>query len=224
MLVGNHIGNHLDLSPRAVEALRSADTIIYEYADKFEILLEALDISVTDNLITFAESDLPPVRARIVDDLASNKLVVMIADNGYPMIADPGLDLVEFLLSNGIEFDIIPGPSISSTANVIAAIPRSSGDYIFQEFFGHSSDDIVDSVKAIRDLPHSLVFVDLPHRLPETLATLRNVLGNRWATLCVDITTKTSSIVRGTIQDLEDYINSRSSLDIAATIVVSGKR
>lgn len=224
MLIGNHLSNYSDISLRAVEALETADTIIYEFSNKFDYLVEYLGLSITNNTMTFLESDDPERRKQIVEDLINDKNVVMIADNGYPMIADPGIELAEYLFSNGIEIDVIPGPSISSTAYVMAALPGSGGDFVFQEYFGKKTEDIPDAINAIKDLPHNLVFVDLPLRFIDTVKILTDILGNREATFCVEITTPSSTVIRGRLSDVEDYIIDHYNENHAATLVVAGKR
>jgi 16S rRNA (cytidine1402-2'-O)-methyltransferase len=221
VIIGNQIGNVLDLSPRAVEALKTADRIICEHKVKFNELVKDLEISTTTDLISCYDikdySDMRP----IADDLKNNKTVVMISDAGYPMISDFGLDIVKFLIDEGLDVEIIGGPSISSTAHVVAGLDGSNGNFVFQEFFRFGTDEIASAVLPLKDLDHNLVFVDYPNRFKETVGILHEVLGNRYAAFCIELTTPKSRIIRGTLKNLETYIRDKYDGKEMSTIVVS---
>jgi 16S rRNA (cytidine1402-2'-O)-methyltransferase len=225
ILIGNHIGNHLDLSLRAIEALKTADIIIHEYRDPFVELINSLGISVTQNLfciLDIEENDLS--KKSIADAIRSGQKVVMLSDAGYPMIADNGLDLITFLIDDGLDVEVIGGPSISSTAHVVAGLKGTSGDFLFQEFFKFETEDLPQIIKILEPLPHSIVIADWPHRFHESVRLLKENLGNRNAAFCIEITTDKSKIIRGSLESIEHYIKTEYNLKEISTLVVSGKR
>lgn len=224
ILIGNHIGNYLDLSPRSVHALKTADKIIYEHKVVFDRLINDLQISVTDDLVCFLEISSHMDKAMIADALMNNKNVVFITDAGYPLIADPGHSIIDFLIDNGLDIEVIPGPSISSTALIASGLKESLGDFIFQEFFKFDSSGIIEMIKLLEPLPQTLVIVDFPNRFAESIVALRQILGNRRASFCIELTTPNSKAIRGTLSDIEEYINSDIYDDrLMSTIIISGK-
>jgi len=224
-LIGNHIGNHLDLSPRALEALKRADKIIYEHRPDFDELIKNLGISVTDDLVSATEISSHLDKKTIYDAMVSDKNVVLITDAGYPLIADPGKDIVSFIIQAGLDVDVIPGPSISSLAVVAAALPGSPGNFVFQEFFRFSLEDIASMARLLEPLPQSLVILDFPKRFIKSIDILKDIFGDREASFCIELTTPRSKTIRGTLDDIHKYINSDLYDDrLMSTIIISGNK
>jgi 16S rRNA (cytidine1402-2'-O)-methyltransferase len=147
----------------------------------------------------------------------------MLSDAGYPMIADNGLDLITFLIDDGLDVEVIGGPSISSTAHVAAGLKNTNGDFLFQEFFKFKTEDLPEIINIIEPLPHSIVIADWPHRFHDSVRLLRQGLGNREAAFCIEITTDKSKIIRGSLESIEHYIKTDYDLNEISTLVVCGK-
>jgi 16S rRNA (cytidine1402-2'-O)-methyltransferase len=224
-LIGNHIGNHLDLSPRAVEALKLADKIIYEDKSLFDKLIKKLGISVTDDLVSVTEISNHLDKKIIYDAIMNDKNVVLITDAGYPLIADPGEDIVSFIIQAGLDIDVIPGPSISSLAVVAAGLPLAPGDFVFQEFLRFSLEGIASMAMLLEPLPQTLVIVDFPKRFIKSIDILKDILGNRDACFCIELTTPRSKTIRGTLEDVHKYVNGDLYDDtLMSTIIISGNK
>lgn len=224
-LIGNHIGNHLDLSPRALEALKLADKIIYEHRSEFDRLIKNLGISVTDDLVSVTEISNHLDKKAIYDAMVDGKNVVLITDAGYPLIADPGVDIVNFIIQAGLDIDVVPGPSISSLALVAAGLQDAPGDFVFQEFFRFSLEGIGGMVNLLEPLPQNLVILDFPKRFIKSIDILKNILGNREASFCIELTTPNSKTIRGTLDDISKYVNSDLYDDtLMSTIIISGNK
>ena len=63
--------------------------------------------------------------------LDSGKDVALLSDAGTPLIADPGSELVSYLVDNDVKIESIPGPS-----SVIVALTLSGFDLTSFRFIG----------------------------------------------------------------------------------------
>jgi 16S rRNA (cytidine1402-2'-O)-methyltransferase len=224
LLIGNHIGNPMDISRRALEELTNADMIIAERPYLMVELAEELGISVTQNIVQAIEMS-DEVKAEVVSLLKSDKSVVFISDAGLPMIADPGIVIAHFLFENDLEIDIIPGPSIPSIAHAVSALDPFNSNFLFQEFMQYSTEDIAPYMELfLKPLPHSLVLIDLPPRFIEMLNICLDVLGDRNAALLMMLTTDDSNIVRGKLSELINYCLANDFPKLLNTIVIAGDR
>jgi 16S rRNA (cytidine1402-2'-O)-methyltransferase len=221
LLIGNHIGNPMDLSQRAIKELSNADMILAERDYVVAELAEELGISITDNIINVLEIT-DEQNVEIVNLLSSGKSVVLMSDAGLPLIADPGIDTAQFLFKNNIEIDIVPGPSIPATAHSVAAVYPFNSNFIFQEFMQYSTDEIFSGMKLLKSLPHTLVVIDRPDRFKEVVDIALDVLGDRSAVLLMMLTTEHSKIIRGKLSDILEYCSKEDSLTDLNTLVISG--
>ena len=60
-------------------------------------------------------------------------------------------------------------------------------------------------LEEIKDLKHTLIFYEAPHKLKRTLEDLRNALGNRQISLCREMTKIHEEVLRGTISEMIEY-------------------
>ncbi len=68
----------------------------------------------------------------IVSQLKEGKVLALVTDAGMPGISDPGTDLVQACLREGIPFEVLPGPSAMLTALVASGL--STERFAFEGF------------------------------------------------------------------------------------------
>ncbi len=101
VLVATPIGNLGDLSPRAAEALRTADALACEDSRRTGKLLELTGIPRPARLIVVNDHT---EAAKVRDVLAlldAEKKVAVVSDAGTPGISDPGERLVRAAVAAG---------------------------------------------------------------------------------------------------------------------------
>lgn len=221
LLIGNHIGNSMDMSRRAINELANADMIICERISLFMELVSELGISITDNLVE-SSSLTDNSKQEILDLLTNDKSVVLISDAGLPMIADPGIDIANFLFNNGLDIDIVPGPSIVSTAHAISAVDPFSSSFLFHEFMQYETQAIAPSLEKLKSLPHTLIILDRPDRFLENLKICLEVFGNRNASVLVSITEPNGKVVRGSLKKLLEHFSNGDFSKNMLTLVIAG--
>ena len=106
-LVATPIGNLGDLSPRAVETLRTADFIAAEDTRVSLRLLNHFDIRKP--LVSYHEHNRAAAGPAIAERLLAGESCALVTDAGTPAISDPGEDLVRLCGQQDITVQAIPG-------------------------------------------------------------------------------------------------------------------
>lgn len=201
-IVGTPIGNLGDLSPRGVEALRNADYIAAE------------DTRVTLGLLTKFEIKKPLISCykpkeqekseRIIELLLEGNNIALVSDAGMPCISDPGAVSVKKCVERGIPIEVIPGCNAAVAAVAVSGL--NAERWVFEGFLPVPKKERIERLDAVKKLPHALVFYEAPHKIKQTLADLREVLGaERQAALCRELTKLHEEVIRGTLGELEHY-------------------
>ena len=183
-VVGTPIGNLGDLSPRAVEILRTVDFIAAEDTRVTLKLLNHFDIKNT--LVSYHEHNAAQRGPELLQRLLCGESGAIVTDAGMPCISDPGEGLVALCHDNGVPLAAVPGPTAAMTALAISGLP--TGRFAFEGFLPIKKGERAERLEGLKALPHTLIFYEAPHRLRQTLDDLLAGLGDRRVTLCREIT------------------------------------
>ena len=124
-LVGTPIGNLGDLSPRALEALRSAGLIACEDTRRTWQLLSHFGIPRPE-MISYRQGNEERISEKIISYVNAGKEVVLVSDGGYPGISDPGYRLVRNCAKENVPYDVVPGASAVNVALLMSGLSTSS--------------------------------------------------------------------------------------------------
>lgn len=194
-IIATPIGNLQDLSPRAAEALRTAELLVCEDTRVTAKLLAHLGVRVpmlavhhhADNRI-----------AKVVTAVAEGKRVALVTDAGTPGISDPGGKVIEAVVRElGEEAVIspIPGPNAAIAALSVSGFPCDH--FVFLGFPPHKNGRQTYFRDAVAR-SETVVFYESPHRIEKTLETLVALAPDRSMVLARELTKKFESIYRGT--------------------------
>jgi 16S rRNA (cytidine1402-2'-O)-methyltransferase len=197
-LVATPIGNMGDISARARETLENAVLVASEDTRRTGLLLQRLGLSKPQ--VSFHEHNEEQAGRRIIGVLREGKDVALVTDAGTPGIADPGFTLVRAAIAEGIAVTMVPGPCALVMGLVLSGLPSHS--FLFKGFPPRAGGPRRRFLAAEAALPHTLIFYESPHRLARFLRDACEVLGDRPAAVCVEMTKKFEEIRRGTLADL----------------------
>jgi 16S rRNA (cytidine1402-2'-O)-methyltransferase len=166
-VVATPIGNLADASPRAIEALRSADLIACEDTRTTRTLLARHAISAR----TFAlhEHNERAAAAKLLEALRAGKNVALVSDAGTPALSDPGAMLVEQAHRAGIRVTPVPGPSAAVAA--FSACGFAAQRFLFAGFLPPRRTGRRKALESL-DLPWPVILYEAPHRVLETIEDL----------------------------------------------------
>ncbi|CAB4574643.1 unannotated protein [freshwater metagenome] len=216
ILGGTPIGNLGDASPRLREMLETVAVIACEDTRTTSKLLAGLHIENRPKLIALHEHN-EGDRAGEILRLAVDDDVLVLSDAGMPTVSDPGFVLVRAAVEAGIGVSIIPGPSAVVTALAVSGLPTDR--FTFEGFLPRKSSDRRTVFAALEREPRTMVFFESPHRIDESLADARDVLGaDRPAAVCRELTKMFEEVKRGTLGELAEWARDEVRGEIVVVI------
>ena len=171
-VVATPIGNLRDLSPHALDVLKSADWVAAEDTRTSQGLLAAHGIQ--SRMVALHEHNEAAGAARLVAELQAGRSVAYVSDAGTPGISDPGAKLVAAARAAGLPVSPVPGPSAVAAALSVAGL---EGAWLFAGFLPAKPAARRKALESLADLPYALVFYEAPHRIEACVADLAEVLG-----------------------------------------------
>ncbi len=155
-------------------------------------------LAAPEKWVSYHEHNELSAGKKILDLLALGLNVGLCSDAGFPCVSDPGYKIVASAIEEGHEIETLPGPYAGVTALVVSGIPTSS--YTFKGFPPRKDGQRMRFLEMERELPHTLVFYESPHRVSKFLKVALEVLGNRNAAVCIELTKKFERIIRGNLE------------------------
>ncbi len=205
MLVGTPIGNLGDLSPRAVDALRTADVIACEDTRVTRKLLTHAGISGKRLMALHAHNE-ARAASGLVELAVSGATVALVSDAGLPLISDPGDRVVQAAIAAGVPVEVVPGPSAALTALMLSGLPADR--FCFEGFLPRKGSERVARLAAIAAEPRTVVVFESPHRVVETVAALALACGGeRPAAVLRELTKLHEEVWRGTLEGAQRWLD-----------------
>lgn len=217
-LVATPIGNLEDMSPRAVRILRESVLIAAEDTRHTGSLLKHFEIKTP--LTSYYEHNKLTKQDYILGKLSEGD-VALVSDAGTPAINDPGYELVRAALAAGFDVQPVPGPSAPIAALTISGLPTDS--FLYLGYLPHKSGDRRKALAQIDNLRYTLIFLETPHRLLDSLADLLSTLGDRRISVSRELTKLYEETWRGNIRGAIEYFTAREPRG-EFTLVVEGKQ
>ncbi len=208
-VVATPIGNLDDLSPRARAALADAQVIAAEDTRRTAQLLNALGLAKP--LVSLHEHNEKQQSGLLIERILRGERVALVSDAGTPLLSDPGQGLVAAAIAAGIEVRPIPGPTAIATLLSACGLPTLR--FAFEGFLPPKSAARQTALRLLQFDPRTLVFFEAPHRLIETLADMKEVLGGtRQACIGRELTKLHETLYRGNLTELVAF--STQDIDI----------
>lgn len=198
-IIATPIGNLGDLSPRAADTLRVADRILAEDTRVTAKLLAHIGAKVP--MSRYDDHTSGEERERIVARLGE-EAIALVSDAGTPLISDPGFKLVRAARAAGHAVHTVPGPSAAIAALTLAGLPTDR--FLFLGFLPAKAKARDEAISEVAQVRATLVLYESGPRLSETLAALRERLGDREAAVAREITKLHEECVTGTLGGLAE--------------------
>ena len=120
-IVGTPIGNLSDMSPRAIEVLRSVDLVAAEDTRVFGKLAAHFDIKTPR--VAMHDHNERDVVPELTQKLVGGATIAAVSDAGMPGVSDPGFRLVRAAREAGVPVFVVPGPTAAISALVLSGFP-----------------------------------------------------------------------------------------------------
>ncbi len=173
LVVATPIGNLGDLSPRAAEALKTADVVICEDTRTSRFLLDR--VGSRSAVASCHEHNEGEVAGRIADLVASGKTVALVTDAGTPAISDPGFRVTRECRKRGLTVSPIPGPCSAVVALSASGLP--SDCFLFVGFLAPKTNARRAFLEKHRETEATVIILESCHRIDKFLDEIVEVLG-----------------------------------------------
>ena len=216
-LVATPIGNLEDMSPRGVRILRECILIAAEDTRHSGTLLKHFDIKTP--LTSYFEHNKLNKLDLILEKLSQGD-VALVSDAGTPAINDPGYELVQAALASNFNVMPVPGPSAPIAALAVSGLPTDS--FLYLGYLPHKSTERRKVVAQISNLHYTLIFLESPHRIVDSLKDILSVLGDRQICVAREMTKMFEEYWRGQVSGAIEHFKSKEPRG-EFTLVVAGK-
>lgn len=196
-VVATPIGNLGDITFRAVETLKSVDFIICEDTRITKILLNHFQIS-KPLVVVNAHNELKAIE-RILKRIETGESSALVSDAGTPCISDPGVRLINKLISNKIEVVGIPGANAAIMALSISGLPTDS--FVFEGFLPQKKGR-QKKLKLLAKEERTIVLYESTYRIKKLLEELNEHMPERQIVVARELTKKFEETWRGTAREI----------------------
>ena len=197
-VVATPIGNLSDVTLRALEVLGSADLVACEDTRETAKLLRAHGIEKP--LVSYFRDNERRRLPELLEALEGGRRIALVCDRGTPGIADPAYLLAREARKRGIPVVAVPGPSSLAAALSVSGLPADR--VTFFGFLPRKDGRLRRVLEEAAGREETLVFFESVHRVRRTLARMAEVLGEREAAVCRELTKKFEEVLRGTLGEL----------------------
>jgi 16S rRNA (cytidine1402-2'-O)-methyltransferase len=185
------IGNLDDVTPRVLDALRSADVVACEDTRRTRVLLDRFAIRAR-GLVSYHEHNERSRAEELVARMRDGAVVALVSDAGMPAVSDPGWVIVRACVDAGVPVEVLPGPSAVDVALVASALPAER--WAFVGFLPRRKGDLA----RVWEMDMTVVAFESPRRLAASLASLAEADPARPVAVCRELTKVHEEVVRGT--------------------------
>ncbi|MEN6561645.1 MAG: 16S rRNA (cytidine(1402)-2'-O)-methyltransferase [Acidobacteriota bacterium] len=216
-VVGTPIGNLEDITLRALRVLGEVAAIACEDTRQTVKILNRYGIKKP--LISYFQPREGRRIPEIIGLLEAGRDVALVSDAGTPGISDPGFPLIREALKKGLQVVPIPGPSAVTAALSAAGLPTHR--FLFAGFPPPKAAGLRKLLEGLAREEATLVFYLPTRRLPEFLAAVIEVLGDRRVVVARELTKIHEEFLRGSAAELAAAAGPRPPRG-EATVLVDG--
>ena len=216
-IVSTPIGNMDDLSPRALDCLRSVDLIACEDTRHTGLFLSRLGIK--KHLVQYHDINETKRTPFILEKLSSGCDVALVCDAGTPGVSDPAYRIIHAAVEHGIPVLSIPGPSSVLAALVVSGLPLDR--FVFEGFLPSRGMKRLKSLETLMNEPRTIVLFESPYRIINLLESVLSVLGEREISVSRELTKLFEETVRGSVSSVLEALKRKKPRG-EYTVVIRG--
>jgi len=223
LVIATPIGNLEDLTFRAKRALEEVEALACEDTRHTRIIYDRYAIPRPHIVFSYHEYNEAQAAERILALLQEGLVVGLCSNAGYPAISDPGYVIVSRAIEQGFRVEVVPGASAAPVALLASGL--STASYTFKGFPPKKPGKRRTFLAMECELPHTLIFYESPHRVGAFLQAALEVLGDRRAAVCIELTKRFVEVSRGYLSELAAlYAERKIKGEVAVVIAGSNPK
>lgn len=211
-VVATPIGNLADISLRALQVLKLADSVACEDTRHAGALLRGYGIDKEHGrLLALHEHNEAEATHEVLRRLGEGQRVALVSDAGTPAVSDPGNRLVAAVHAAKQRVVPIPGASsVTAALSVAGAMPQPGRTgFVFVGFLPTRGSERELVLQELRKEARCSVLLEAPHRI-ESLASALAELGDRAVTVGRELTKQFEEVVTMPARDLPSWLGAHA--------------
>ena len=202
-VVATPIGNLADMTYRAVRILSEVDTVLCEDTRVTGKLLHHYEIKKP--MVSYHANSKLSRTEQIMDMLREGRDLALVSDAGTPTISDPGVQLVQMIVTEKLDVEVIAVPGASAIVAGLSVAGLAGNQFTFYGFLPHKKGRQTLFAE-IAENKRVSVFYESPHRIEKTLDALSGVLSDeQMVVIGRELTKMHEQVVRGSIGEVKTY-------------------
>jgi 16S rRNA (cytidine1402-2'-O)-methyltransferase len=203
-LVGLPIGEAKDITYRVREILSGNHTFLAEDTRTFKSLLNFLGIDISNKKFISYHEHSKEKTTSLVNAMKGGMDYYLVSDAGSPIISDPAYPLVREAIAADIEIHTFPGVSSPIVALELSGLPPHP--FTFHGFLGRENKRIKDLFLQAKDNGGTHIVFESPHRIVDTLYSLKETIPLADVCLCRELTKTYESVYRFKAEEFGEKI------------------
>ena len=205
-VIATPIGNLDDISLRAVKILSESDIIAAEDTRTTKKILNKYGIE--KKMISYNDNNEISKTEMLIESLESGNTVALVSDAGTPCISDPGYRVVKKAQELSIVVKSVPGPSSVVAALSISGLP--SNRFFFEGFLPKKKGR-KKRIEYLKEIDETVIIFESPYRVNKTLLDIYNIIGDRYVTICREMTKIHEETIYGRLSSLVDIFSDKKN-------------
>jgi len=219
-IVATPIGNLGDLTLRAADVLKAVDLIASEDTRHTGRLLA--HIGATAPQVSYHDHNAIRRIPELLERLEDGGTVALVSDAGTPTVSDPGFKLVR--AAREADIPVVPLPGASAVMVALAGAGLPTDRFHFLGFLPPKKGKARRTLAEVAELSGTLVLFVSPYKLATVLTLALEVLGDRPACVCRELTKIHETFDRRALSELQQqYGNGKVKGEITLLIAGTGR-
>ena len=214
-LISTPIGNMEDITFRALNILKKSEVILCEDTRRSIKLLSHFKIK--NKLQPYHKFNEKKSVNKVINLIKMNKVVSLISDAGTPIIADPGLILVNKCVEENLEIYPVPGPSAVTSAISVSGF---KSQFIFYGFLAKKEKELNKTLKVLSNIDYSLIFFIPATKINYYIEKFKYFFSDRKIMIAKEMTKIHEKFIRGSVVSMNKQ---PENLKGELTVVISEK-
>ncbi|MFM2381484.1 MAG: hypothetical protein RLZZ76_251 [Candidatus Parcubacteria bacterium] len=217
-VVATPIGNLEDMTFRAVRVLKEVAYILCEDTRVSGVLLKHYGIDT--KMKRYDAHSSTSLQEEVLKDLSEGKCIALVSDAGTPGVSDPGVHIVDRILSEKIDAHVVAVPGASSVTAAFSIAGITGNQFAFMGFIPQKKGRQT-FLESLRDAPVPVMFLESTHRIMKALESLCTYCPEKTVVIARELTKFHEEIVRGTPEEIFTYFTEHKDHQKGEFVVIA---
>ena len=206
-VVATPIGNLEDITLRALRIFKEAEYILCEDTRVTGKLLAHYDI--VTKMKRYDAHSTTKIQEEVCADLERGAQIALCSDAGTPGISDPGVHIIDQILSKKIDATVVAVPGASSVTAAFSIAGIAGNQFSFLGFIPQKKGRQT-FLRALQESTTPIMFLESTHRIMKLFESLSEYCPDKMVVVARELTKFHEEVFRGSPDDVLEYFKQYS--------------